>query len=80
MGFVNGFPFVFFMIIGNGDDAGSIGSVPISRVAGSDSIIESGRSYDDSLINVGSDESNSFNSVSKSVGSKSLSTYRKTKG
>ncbi len=59
----------------NVEDIGSIGSVPISRVGGSDSSVGNERSMDDSLRNDGSVENNSLNSFSKTAASKSPSRY-----
>ena len=50
-----------------------MGSVPISRVGGSDSSDVNGRSIDCSGSNPGSDDNNSLISFSKSAGSKSVS-------
>ncbi len=62
------------MKIGTLDGVGSIGSVPISRVGGSDS---NARSNDCSFSIDGSDANNSFNNLSNIAGSKSVSRYSK---
>lgn len=74
---VMGFPSVVLIIIGNVDELGSMGSVPISRVGGSESRMGKVKSIEFSLSKVESDGNNSLKIFSNTIGSNSSPEYRK---